>query len=103
MLKSSTGLKKDSKNSLTYAALYIGFSTIMLYTLFPSDPFSFEGIYENNIYWIVTLLVMPGQLLSWGLRYGGFDSWVLELLFVALSQVINLLIWWRIILYIKRK
>jgi len=86
-----------------WASIYIGFSTIMLYTLYPSDPFSCEGIYDNIIYWILSLFVIPGQLLSWGLRYGGFDSWTTELLLVCLSQLINLLIWWRLILYIKRK
>lgn len=99
----SDRLKRDSKISLIWAVIYIGFSTIMLYTISPSDPFSFEGIYDNIIYWILSLLVIPGQLLSWGLRYGGFDSWTTELLLVGLSQLINLLIWWRIILYVKRK
>jgi hypothetical protein len=79
------------------------FSTIMLYTLYPSDPFSFEGFYDNIIYVILSLLVIPGQLFSWGMRYGGFDSWTTELLFVSLSQLMNLLIWWKIILYVKRK
>lgn len=96
-------MKTDSKISLIWASIYVGFSTLMLYTLNPSDPFSFEGIYDNIIYWILSLLVIPGQLLSWGLRYGGFDSWTTELLFVSLSQLINLLICWRLILYVKRK
>jgi len=75
----------------------------MLYTISPSDPFSFEGIYDNILYLILCLLVIPGQLLSWGLRYGGFESWTSELIFVSLSQLLNLIIWWRIILYFKRK
>ena len=96
-------MKKDSKISLIWASIYVGFSTIMLYTIYPSDPFSFEGLYDNIIYLTLSLLVVPGQLLSWGLRYGGFDSWTTELMFVSLSQLANLLIWWKIILYVKRK
>ena len=96
-------MKKDSKTSLLLASVYIGISTIMLYTLYPTDPFSFEGIYDNIIYLILNLIVIPGQLLSWGFRYGGFESWTTELMLVSLSQLINLLLWWRIILYVKRK
>ncbi|MEB2778658.1 hypothetical protein SYJ56_25335 [Algoriphagus sp. D3-2-R+10] len=75
----------------------------MLYTLYPSDPFSFEGIYDNILYGILLLASLPGQLLSGGLRYGGIDSWTTELPLIGLSQTINLLIWWRLILYVKRK
>jgi len=52
---------------------------------------------------ILSLLVLPGQLLSEGLRYAGFDSLITELLLVTLSQSINLVIWWRLILCVKRK
>ena len=31
-------------------SVYIGISTIMLYSLYPSDPLSLEGIYDNIIY-----------------------------------------------------
>lgn len=75
----------------------------MLYTIYPSDPFAFEGIYDNLVYIFLSLLVIPGQLFSWVIRFGGVESWQMEMLLVSLSQIINLLIWWRIILYIKRK
>ncbi len=96
-------MKKDNKRSLILASIYVGFSTIMLYTLYPSDPFSFEFMRDNLVYLIMILIAIPGQLLSWGLRYGGFDSWYTELFYVSISQLFNLLMYWWLILYLKRK
>ena len=96
-------LKEDSKNALVVSIIYIAISTLMLYSIYPKDPFVFEGMHDNLIYTILSLLVIPGQLLSFGIRYGGVDSMYTELLLVGISQIVNILIWWRIILYVKRK
>jgi hypothetical protein len=96
-------LKKDSKNALLISIVYVGLSTILLYTISPKDPFAFDWMYDNLIYYLLMLLAIPGQLLSFGIRYGGSDSLTEELLLVGISQLVNILICWRIILYVKRK
>lgn len=96
-------MKQDSKKAFYFSIGYVGFATILLYSMYPSDPFAFEGLYDNFVYLILSLLAIPGQLLSWSIRFAGSDSVISELLLVLLSQLINVVIWWRIILYVKRK
>ena len=96
-------LKKDSKDALLLSIIYVGISTILLYSLYPNDPFAFEWMSESVIYAFLNLLAIPGQLLSFGIRYGGVDSLKTELLLVGISQIVNILVCWRIILYMKRK
>ena len=96
-------LKKDSKEALLLAIIYVGISTILLYSMYPDDPFAFDWMRESLIYAFLNLIAIPGQLLSFGIRYGGVESIKTELLLVGISQLVNLLICWRIILYVKRK
>ena len=92
----------DSQIALLTSILYIGLSTILLYSIYPSDPFSFEGIYENPLYFIFLICSFPGQLFSWGIRFGGSESIHVELLLVFLSQTLNVILWWRIFLYFRK-
>jgi len=96
-------LKRDSKIALYYSIGYVGLCTVLLYSIYPTDPFAFEGMNDNLFYLILNLLALPGQLFSWGIRFAGIDSEMSEFLLVILSQSINVVIWWRIILYFKRK
>ncbi|MFT4534981.1 MAG: hypothetical protein ACJA1A_002313 [Saprospiraceae bacterium] len=91
--------KKKSNRALLYSIGYVGLSTIFLYSIYPSDPFSFDGLYDSVIYSIISLLVLPGQLFSWGIRFAGVEQSQTEFLMVIMSQIVNVFIWWRIILY----
>lgn len=95
--------KQESNKALLFSFLYVGFSTITLYSMYPSDPFSIGGLRGTEIDIIFALITMPGQLFSWGIRFGGMESQKQELLFVFISQLVNFIIWWRIIFYIIRK
>lgn len=86
----------SSKKAFIYALIYISFSTIYLYSLYAKDPFYIPGLSDSIVYLILLLFTMPGQLLSWGIRYGGTDSELLEYTLVGISQCINLFIWWKI-------
>ncbi len=71
--------------------------------MYPSDPFSIGGLRGNWFDIILALVTMPGQLFSWGIRFGGIELKEIELLVVFISQAINVIIWWRLILYVMRK
>ena len=97
-------LRQGSKKALLYAVIYVSLCTILLYSIFPSDPFAFEGLYDNIFYLILSLFAIPGQLFSWGIRFSGTDSKLNEYILVFVSQLINVFIWWRIFfIFIKRK
>ncbi len=96
-------IRQDSKKALLYSIGYVSICTFFLYSMYPSDPFAFEGLYDNTFYLLLGLFAIPGQLFSAGIRFAGTDSILSETIFVIISQLINVLIWWRIILYIKRK
>lgn len=93
----------DSKIAFLASLLYVGISTIFLYSMYPSDPFSFEGIYENPLYFILLICSFPGQLFSWGIRFIGSESSQIELLLVFLIQILNVILWWRIFLYFRKR
>ena len=88
-----TKSKQKSNRALLYSILYVGLSTIILYSMFPSDPFSIDGLRDNLFYLFLSILALPGQLFSWGIRYGGVDSKSTELILVFVCQTINVIIW----------
>ena len=85
-------MKQESKKALLYSVGYVGLSTVFLYSIYPSDPFAFEGLQNNIFYLILSLLAIPGQLFSWGIRYAGSESNEIELLLILTSQILNVLV-----------
>ena len=92
-------LNSLDKKAFIFSFVYVGISTVFLFTVYPSDPFSFDGLYDSIIYLILSFLCLPGQLFSIGIRFADSD-----LIFVVLlSQLVNLVIWYYLLKFILKK
>ena len=72
---------------------------MLLFSIYPSDPFSIDGLYDSIFYLLLNFLCLPGQLFSAGIRYANSDL----VLVVLLSQTVNLFIWYGLIKFIIKK
>ena len=87
------------KKALILSSVYVGIATLFLFSIYPSDPFSFEGLYDSTLYYFLNLLFLPGQIFSAGIRFA--ESGLTFL--VLLSQVVHLVIWYFLFKFILKK